>query len=243
MDPAALYQQLGELASTMPDLNNDWTSPDALKWLGRASALVEIGGNQADIASLTFLSNDLGTGSPLRHAQYVRTIATIVHRALARAELAAPASLQGAFVPVGEPFTALSAVGKILGHAASSALMIDPYADANILTDFAVLAPERVRVMILADREDHKPSLKPAAERWMQQHGDLRPLQVRLAPAKTLHDRLIVVDRREVWSVGQSFNAIARRAHTSLDRTDPESATRKMQAYESMWAAAETMIG
>ena len=94
--------------------------------------------------------------------------------------------------------------------------MVDPYADANLLTDFAVLAPEGVQVMVLADKADHKPALKAAAERWVQQYGPSRPLRVRLAPSKTLHDRLIIVDDRESWSVGQSFNALGKRAHTSL---------------------------
>jgi hypothetical protein len=75
-------------------------------------------------------------------------------------------------------------------------------------------------------------ALKPAAEHWRQQFGALRPLEVRLAPAKALHDRLIQVDGSTVWVLGQSFNGLATRAHTSLVRMDdPESAALKIAAY------------
>lgn len=239
MDPTALYQQLGELVSTMPDLANAWTSPEARRWLGRASALVEAGGALTDTIAFTVASDGLGSAL---HVRNVQTIVAALYRALGRAEMAAPASIQGAFIPVGQAFTAMSAVAKVLGQAASTVLMVDPYADANLLTDFAVLAPERVRVMILADKADHKPALKAATAKWVQQFGQTRPIVVRLAPSKTLHDRLIVVDGRDAWSVGQSFNALGKRAPTSLVHADPETAKLKIQAYDSIWAGAEKIL-
>lgn len=241
MDPAALYQQLGQLIAAMPDLmNDDWNTPAGRRWLGRAAALIEAGGNGTDSAVFNVSSNGLGT---VLHVQNVQAIISVIHRALARAELAAPASVQGAFLPVGEPFAAFAAVGKVLGGATATALIVDPYADQNILTEFAVLAPEGVRVMILADEESHKPALRPAAANWAKQYGPGRPLQVRLAPPKSLHDRVIIVDDREVWAVGQSFNALAKRAPTSLVRVvDPETVNMKVDAYAAMWATATALV-
>jgi hypothetical protein len=48
-------------------------------------------------------------------------------------------------------------------------------------------------VRLLADQADYKKSLKPAAERWVQQFGQTRPLSVRLAAAKTLQRRKIEI--------------------------------------------------
>ncbi len=53
--------------------------------------------------------------------------------------------------------------------------------------------------------------LEPAARRWIQQYGAARPLKVRLAPKKALHDRSIFVDGTVVWTLTQSFNAFANR--------------------------------
>jgi hypothetical protein len=64
-------------------------------------------------------------------------------------------------------------------------------------------------------------------------------MEVRLTPAKTLHDRDIIVDEREVWTLGQSFNGLAKRALTSLVHVvDAETATLKVEAYRVLWAAA-----
>ena len=43
---------------------------------------------------------------------------------------------QGSFIPVGASFTAVDALTKIFGTATASVLIVDPYADANLLTDF-----------------------------------------------------------------------------------------------------------
>jgi hypothetical protein len=118
----------------------------------------------------------------------------------------------------------------------------DPYADEKIVTEYALLAPESVAVRILADAADHKKTLKPAAERWAQQFGKARaPLEVRLAPTKTLHDRLIIVDNANVWGIGQSFNKLAQRAHTSLVRMDSETGALKNAAYLEMWRKATVL--
>src|SRR5260370_10092370 len=204
----------------MPDFATDaWKSSDGHLWLGRVAALVEAVGVVGDDTIFNIASNNLGT---LQHDQNVQTIVAILHRTFARAELVAPVAAQGSFIPVGASFTAVAALTKIFETATTSVLIVDPYADANLLTDFAVLVPEGVRVMVLADKAQPKPALLPTAQAWAQQHGQTRPLEVRLAPEKGIHDRLIIVDDREAWTVGQSFNALAKRAPTSMVRVDPE---------------------
>jgi hypothetical protein len=134
------------------------------------------------------------------------TIADIVHRALARADLNAPPAVQGAVIAVGDTLEAYIAVRKVLDTANTDVLLVDPYAGAQLLTDYAVLASDKVAVRLLADEAEYEASLITAAQRWAQQLGNYRTLMVRLAPAKTLHDRLILVDSATVWMLGQSFN-------------------------------------
>jgi hypothetical protein len=47
-----------------------------------------------------------------------------------------------------------------------------------------------------------------------------------------------VVDGATVSALGQSFNKLAERAHTSLVRMDPETAGLKIGAYAAMWQTA-----
>jgi hypothetical protein len=91
---------------------------------------------------------------------------------------------------------------------------------------------------VLADAKSLKPTLKPAAESWFKQFGATRPLEVRVAPRGTLHDRLILLDRGRVWLLGQSFNALATRSNTYLSKADAELAAMKVDAYEQIWGAA-----
>jgi hypothetical protein len=165
-------------------------------------------------------------------------LAVTVHRALAKAELKAPAAAQGSFIPAGNAFDALSAIGKILGRATRDVLIVDPYMDEKALTDFALLAPERVQIRLLSDLNSVKPTLHPAAARWVAQYGTSRPLEARLAPARTLHDRLIAIDGAVVWVLTQSLNAFATRSPASIVRVDDETAELKIPAYQAMWGSA-----
>lgn len=237
IEPESLYLQLRQLVATMPDLNGgDWASPDGRLWLGRAAALVKVAGNGADTAIFNVACDGLGG---VLHTQNAQSIASVIYRALAIAELAAPAALQGQFIAAGDTLTAFAAVAKVLARAKREVLLVDGYADQAIITDFAVTAPEGVQVRILAaDKEARKLALRPAVERWGQQFGASRPLLVRVAPAASLHDRLILVDGAEAWTAGQSFNGMAQRSHTSIMKADDELAAQKVAAYEAIWAAA-----
>lgn len=234
LTPEVLYLQLGSLVAQMPDLANGPITPEVNQWLGRAAALIAEASDQA--TAITF--QNCAQFLAVNRAYNAQAIMAIIYSALAKAELKAPAAVQGTFIPAGHAFDAFAAVGKVLGTAKTDVLMVDPYADEKVLTDYALLAPEQVSIRLLADQADYKKSLKPAAERWVQQFGHTRPLSVRLAAAKTLHDRLILVDGATAWTLGQSFKDMVARSHTSLVRMDPESGSRKIAAYETIWNTA-----
>ena len=129
----------------------------------------------------------------------------------------APASAQGAFIVAGHTFDAYAAVGKALNEAKRDVFILDKYADHVVLRDFAILAPEN---------------------RGHEQWGSARPLAVRLVPEHTLHDRAIFVDGKTAWSLGQSFNDLAKKSHTTLARMPPEVGGEKIAAYEVLWSSA-----
>ena len=236
LTPEALYLQLGRLVAAMPDFGGPGPVGDEINvWLGRAGALVDQCSDLTDKVSFKVAAKNLG-GS--LHEHNVQTIKSIVHAALGCAELAAPLSVQGSFIPAGGTFDAFAAFGKAVETATCDVLIVDPYADAKALSDFAVQVPDGVTVRILADAEYRKATLKPAADSWRAQHGTTRPLEVRLTPKKALHDRLILVDTKVVWTLGQSLNAIAARAPTSIVRVDADTAALKVAAYATLWAAA-----
>jgi phosphatidylserine/phosphatidylglycerophosphate/cardiolipin synthase-like enzyme len=241
--PEALYTQIGQLITDMPDLrNHEWNTPAGQRWLGRAIALVEESGNTVDAIAFKVTAQGLTASTySLGHDAAVQKMTSILYHALAVAELRAPAIAQNGFIPVGEPFTALAAVAGVISGAVDSILFIDPYADSNLLTDFAIQAPEQIAIKILTDSQSLKPGLPPAVRAWERQYGTGRPINVRLTSPRSLHDRLIIVDSRTVWSLGQSFNALATRSPTALVRLNEETALLKVQAYELIWSTASSL--
>lgn len=238
-DPETLYLQLRRLVATMPDLASGPITPEMNQWLGRAAVLVEAAGDGVDAVKLKVAADHLN--GVIRETN-AGTIVGAVHRALARAEMKAPASAQGAFIAAGDTLNAFAAVAKVLARAKKDILMVDAYADQTIITGFAVTAPEGVSLRILgADREARKATLRPAVASWVQQFGPGRPIEVRVAPQADLHDRLILIDGTEAWSAGQSFNGMAQKSHTSIEQSDAELAAMKVQAYEALWAVAQPL--
>jgi hypothetical protein len=243
-DPEAFYLQIKSLVQTLPSLRSvtdDYQLiPETKIWLGRLYALVEQSGELVDCFTLRLNGPKL-IETHISGVKAVREISAILYRTLARAELAAPASAQGAFVAVGDHFDVFRAVKDIFGNAQHELLIIDPYLDEVVLTDFLPLANEGVKIRLLADEAALKQSLKPATERWIGQHGLNRPLETKVASARSLHDRLIFVDGKAAWLLTQSLKDFAARAPGTIQRTDAELARLKIVAYEAIWLSAEVI--
>ena len=243
IEPAVLYGELKSLAGNRPEClqfvdDRGQLRQDVQTWLGRVFALLEASGEIVDtellrikIAQLRITVRDQGY-----HAE--GEIWAIFERSLARAELASPIDVRGAFIPVGGHFDAFSALAKVLGSAQKVVLIVDPYLDETILTDFAPLVSEGVQIQLLCDEASIKPSLKPAVSKWVAQFANVRPIDARSTPPRQLHDRLIIIDDTDAWIVTQSFKDLAQRAPGSIERANLESAKLKIDAYSSQWNQA-----
>jgi len=237
MDPESLYLQLGQLIAEMPVLNVATPiTPEINRWLGRAVQLIKATGNAMDVISISVASDGLDSVLRVQNAQQ---IAAIVYRALAYAEAKAPTAARGGFVAVGAALDALQLIGKILAEATQDALIVDPYMDSKVFTDFGSTAAEGVTLRLLADRVSTKPeSVRPAMNRWQQQFGGLRPLEMRLSPPRALHDRLIFADGTKAWALSQSLKDLAARSPAMAQRLDPGLAKMKVDFYEQVWKSA-----
>lgn len=244
METTALYTQLGRLIETMPNLRQKISNdiymplgPAEMMWLGRAEALV---------AEAMGMSGEIEFKAANQQVSAYREwwaneIPKILYRALAVVEMDLPAPSAGAFIPAGNSFDALKAIQQIFNAAKGDILIVDPYLDENILTEFGLLAPESVPMRLLADAAGIKAALRPALKRFIEQFGTVRPVQLRTAPERTLHDRLIAVDGARVWTVGQSFRDLAKRAPTSFVAVDNNTAALKVSAYQSIWDSATAL--
>ena len=223
----------------MPDLRTIGPVPsETQRWLGRAYALVHALSNLTDISEFQHYTNFIGSHSTATAANHLERI---LYRALALAELSAPASARGSFIPAGGVFDVFSALSKVFAESEKDVLIIDPYLDEKVMTDFASLVAEGVNIRLLADCTAVKASLGPAVTRWNAQYGATRPVNARLSESKVLHDRLIINDSVSVWVLTQSFNAIAARSPATIVRLDADTANLKIDAYSRIWENSKNL--
>src|SRR5206468_12536647 len=115
--PEQLYARLALLIEQMPEVpDGGLLSKEVHQWLGQAHVLVAAVGAGADAISLNVEVSRLQTGG---RRWAFEEIKSIVYRALAHAEAAAPVEAQGTFLPVGQPFDAFAAIAKIVADAKS----------------------------------------------------------------------------------------------------------------------------
>jgi hypothetical protein len=239
LNPETLYRQLGRLIETAPDFSGHAPlNSDQFVWLGRARALVVASDDLVLRAEFDLPAK--GMQGPLR-ADALKAIMLVLYSALAYAELKAPPGAQGAFIPAGNRFDAFAALTKVLQTATADVLIVDPYMDETVLTDFGGAVPNGVSLRLLADQASVKSSMKPASTTWVAQHGTTRPLSVRLAPAKTLHDRAIFIDGKTAWILTQSLKDFAKRSPAEIIRAD-DTASLKIAAYEAAWLAVSAVV-
>lgn len=241
ISPESLYLQLVQLVAEMPELGGRGVHPaETYRWLGRAAQLVNATGNLADSVGIANASESLGNGQRGNESQRINAI---IFRALAFAEANSPAATRGGVVAVGETFTALQVIGKVLSEAKQDALIVDAYLDGKVFTDFAPLASIGVAVRLLSDSFYTKSdALIPFASRWTQQYGGTRPLDVRMSVSRALHDRLIIIDGSLVYSVTQSLKDFAGRSPALVQRVDQDLAAMKIGHYAQVWAAAAPVV-
>jgi hypothetical protein len=241
IDPETLYMELSHLLASVPNFGGQGPlSEEGKRWLARAYALVQAAGDKEDIIEMKKLTNDLG-GELIFRQMAAEPLLAIIRRTAAVAELNSPAAMRGTFIHAGNVFDAMNALGKVLKSATTEVMIIDPYMDEKVLSDFALLIPEGIPVRLLSDASTVKATLRPAYERWQKQYGSKRPLGARLAPSRALHDRLIIVDNAAAYVSTQSLNAIAVRSPASIIRTDAETARLKIDAYKDIWNSAAAL--
>ena len=238
MDSELLYRQVGRLIETMPNLEAEKLSDADHAWLGRAAALLQQTGNLLDSAE--WAGSLVGLEGYSRFDS-VRRLKVVLYRVLAAAELKAPAGARGAFIPVGSSFDAFAALAKVIQAAKRDVLIVDPYMDEAVLTEYGTTVPSGATLRLLSDTSKHKSTLLPAANNWAKQYGSSRPLSLRLAAAGLLHDRVIFIDGVTAWTVTQSFKDFAKKSPAEIVRAD-DTASLKIVAYESIWLGSQIVI-
>lgn len=230
------YAMLKQLLLVTPDFesNSETLNDDDHKWLANLNTCME---NMIMIADRSKLSQSVRMLTTSFHDASVRDIRGLAYRALAKAEFHATNVSTGTFIPVGGAFNFHTVLTDVLRDCKADIFLIDPYMDNVAVTDVAAICPSGVTIRFLTGNSTHKTNLQPAVANWSKQHGPT--LDVRLTDAKSLHDRLLVIDSKDAFLLTQSVKDFAKRASGAVQKMDVEAGKLKAVAYEALWASAE----
>lgn len=212
---------------------------EEVRWLGRVDALLDVSGPISAIVSFRSVRQKIGI-----HNLFSRTDLLIpLHDAYSRMELKVPASMQGSFIAGGDTWNGYAALVRLMQNDCDDLFIIDPYINSALFIDLAPHVKAKAGLRCLtAKRSENHPGLLAVAQKWAGDSISPRiSVDVRYTQPENLHDRLVIVDGREVWLVSQSLKDIAKRSPASISRAERELGLMKVQHYEAVWGQSDQL--
>ena len=224
-----LLGHLDDLLRTAPalySLPND--DGETLSWLGRAKALVRIWDSTQSIFFDGFISS-------LNDMRVSDKASKDVMRMLNQARFDVMLHVGGPMtmmVPQGNVFQYFDEIRKVLETARVDVLFVDPYIDAEFVSNYLPHVANEVSVRLLA--REKLTTLLPAVEMMRRE----RKCQIEVRVAAGFHDRYLFVDRQRCFHSGASFKDGGKSAPTMLTQVlDAFGAV--SSTYETIWQAAK----
>jgi hypothetical protein len=229
MEPAVLLAELQALADGVPDFET-FTSTSRVhhQWLGKVHALIQ----QFDPSEALSVSSSMGfVGIGISRDASLSQIVGILHRVIARLEAEVPQHGGQAFGP-GAVYDFFKSLRDLLASASQTILIVDPYLDEEIFDTYLAAVSRNVAVRLLSGKKMH--DLKPALAKFVSQSK----MSIEARVSEAIHDRVVFLDGRSCWVLGQSIKDAAKTKPTYLAPLDHETAKLKMAAYEDIWMNA-----
>ncbi len=239
-----LYMIIGRLIETTPDFSNKKITDEQRQWFGRVYAVIKESGGYSDEIMLNHAITNLTKyisyeKSPEKNwcQSYVGDIKGLLYKVLGFNELHAPVSPEEIFFPVGGVFDFFVAISKIFDRTKKEILIVDSYLDNKILTEFALTIPENVTIKLLTSKKAYERKIiQPALNKWVKQYGNTRPIELRIV-SNRLHDRWVIIDNKEVWTLSQSFNNFSARSEGKI--IPSQKPHKEIEVCSTIWKDAE----
>jgi len=229
VEKVVLLTELRALASDVPDFSKySSTSKPHLEWLGKASALLTVW-NKYEVIGFKSAADSLSL--ELIRDMNVGKLMGVLHRAIADLELQVPALPTQAFGP-GAVYDFQKALRDLLSSSTKSLFIIDPYLDEQIFDAYLSTVASQVSVRLLA--RQYAAALKPAVLAFVAQ----KKMSVEVRSSTATHDRVLFVDDRSCWVLGQSIKDAAKKP-TYLAPLADDAAQLKKADYEAIWSTAK----
>jgi hypothetical protein len=229
VDPRDILVEVEDLLRTMPALEFGWHDDDAIDWLGRARAILDL--PQLNVSIESKVAIQQACSSMTKNSWEGKTLLRILLsqvRHKIRMQTVGPLSVA---VDKGMIFDYFDALKKILQEARTDVLIVDPYLDSDFVGRYFPYIAETAHIRLLASK--HVNALLPAVKLYGQQHQ--RKADVR--KANSLHDRYVFIDGKRGFQSGASFHQGGFKSPTTLTEiTDTLIAVKAI--YEDAWNAS-----
>ena len=232
MTKEELLVELEDLLRTAPPrLALRKASPENQSWLGRASAVINEWNPLHMILVRSYLSDLQHSMAGISSKGHQNLMVTLNQaRAELKMETVGPTNLA---VSSGMVFSYFDELRKIIEMAKSDILFVDPYLDAEFVSNYLPHVTANVPVRLLTHDKKLK-TLLPAAQMFVAQNQTT--LEIRSTP--DIHDRFVFINENECYQSGASFKDGAKKAPTTITQiTDAFAAM--FQTYQDIWHAAK----
>lgn len=231
VDPKDILIEVEDLIRTLPDLEYGWFGENALDWLGRARAILDLPQLGVSIESKIAIQNASSSMSneSWRGKTALRILLNQIRHSM-RMQTVGPLSVA---VDKGMIFDYFDALKKIIEEARTDVLIVDPYLDSDFVSRYFPYIAPSAQIRILTSK--HINTLIPAVSLYCQQYN--RPAEIR--KATHIHDRFVFIDGIRGFQSGASFHQGGIKAPTTLTEIS-DTLTEVKAIYERDWAAATT---
>lgn len=218
------------IRSLPPAIRRGSIDDEALRWLGRARAIM----HQWDPVRTTefnFAVGNIRSPGPLGHFRGVDQAIMLLHQASAelRLKLSGPLS-----VPIvqGNRFQFFDEMRKIIETAKIDIFFVDPYLDPEFVSNYLPQVDSAAAIRLLANRYVNK--LLPAVKLFRETTST----RIELRSAPDFHDRFVFIDRQACFHSSASFKDGAKNAPTLLAQVS-DAFEQVSETYDKIWHSAK----
>lgn len=124
-------------------------------------------------------------------------------------------------------------VNKILTRANNTLWICDPYLDQLIIEDITLVSAAQIKILTNDPSEVFKKRLTAAKKQFSD-----KSIEVRLN--KNIHDRYFILDKKEIWSIGTSYNEKAGKKPTTIQQIKDDT-VKIISDYTTIWNASDSL--
>src|SRR5260370_21380866 len=205
MEPKVLLGELRALADSMPDFEAFRAGSRAHhEWLGKAAALIRIWNEEEGAKVGNAIRDYIGYSHTPYHNSAVSSAVGTVYRAIAHLEIFGVAQQSDHMFGPGAVYDFFKSLSDLMSSATKEIMVPDPYLHDELFDTYLGAVAKTVRVRLLA--RYRAANLKAAITKFIRQNES----NIEARQSDVIHDRVLFVDDRSCWELGQSIKDAAK---------------------------------